>query len=180
MHVLIPYSLPIRHYYLVIAHFLTESRLCLRTCQSLALWAAIANGSDLAHWMQFLCYLWIRVKGEYNASQSSLLHWEDGVMFLFGTFLLVEYSIFTWAYSDKYFPIWLRDSVKCFTLCPISGSFYPNKLIFFGFTFPMLVIFIILPTGRKILTPVYKFLKTSVYKINNKGPALYSGFVQGI
>lgn len=51
MHILIPYSLPIRHYYLVIVHFLTESSLSLRTCHSLALWAAVANGSDLAHWI---------------------------------------------------------------------------------------------------------------------------------
>lgn len=95
MNILIPYSLPIRHYYLVIAPFLTEPRLSLRTCHSLALWATIANGSDLTHWIQFLCHLWIKVKGGHNASQSSLLHWKDGVMFLFSTFFLVEYSIFT-------------------------------------------------------------------------------------
>lgn len=55
----------------------------------------------------------------------------------------------------------------------LSGSFYPNKLIFFWvlLSFPVLVTFIILPTGRKILTIMYKFLKTSVYKINNKDHA---------
>lgn len=118
------------------AHFFTEPRLSLRICHSLAFWADVANGSNLAHWLQFLCHLWLRIKGGHIASKSSLLHWKYGVIFLFNTFFSAEYSVFTWAYSEKYFPTWLRDGVKCFTLCPSSRSSYPKKLTFFGFTFP--------------------------------------------